>query len=167
MAIARALEVSARVLILDEPTSSLTAHETENLFAVMRRLKSEDISIIFITHFLDQVYEVSDRITVLRNGKLVGSYDTDSLARVELVARMIGRDLAEFRAMDQLKEGHSGPLDRRVVLEAREFGLTGAISHLTLICTREKSSALQAYSVQVVQRPRTFSSALTNLIQGR
>ena len=81
VAIARALEISAKVLILDEPTSSLTARETDNLFAVMRKLKQEGIGIIFITHFLDQVYEISDRITVLRNGKLVGTYETDTLPR--------------------------------------------------------------------------------------
>src|SRR5688572_4449101 len=76
-AIARALEISsARVLILDEPTSSLDAHETAKLFQVMRKLKSEGLGVIFITHFINQVYEVSDRITVLRNGKLVGAYDT-------------------------------------------------------------------------------------------
>jgi len=69
MAIARALEISsAKVLILDEPTSSLSVHETDQLFNVMRKLKTEGIAIIFITHFLDQVYEISDRITVLRNG---------------------------------------------------------------------------------------------------
>jgi simple sugar transport system ATP-binding protein len=72
-AIARALEISsARILILDEPTSSLDAYETAQLFEVMRKLKSEGMGIIFITHFLDQVYQVADRITVLRNGKLVG-----------------------------------------------------------------------------------------------
>ncbi len=69
-AIARALEISsAKVLILDEPTSSLDAHETEQLFGVMRKLRGEGIAIVFITHFLDQVYEVADRITVLRNGR--------------------------------------------------------------------------------------------------
>ena len=74
-AIARALEISsARILILDEPTSSLDAHETEQLFAVMRKLRATGLAIVFITHFLDQVYAVADRITVLRNGRLVGTY---------------------------------------------------------------------------------------------
>jgi simple sugar transport system ATP-binding protein len=132
VAIARALEVSARVLILDEPTSSLSAHETENLFDVMRRLQDEGMSIIFITHFLDQVYEVSNRITVLRNGKLVGTYDTDKLPRVELVARMIGRELVELDAMGELKEAQAGSSQHEVVLEARELGLSGAISPFDL-----------------------------------
>ncbi len=82
-AIARALEISsAKVLILDEPTSSLTVHETAQLFRVMRKLRSEGIAIVFITHFLDQVYEVSDRVTVLRNGEVVGTYDPASLPRL-------------------------------------------------------------------------------------
>ena len=76
VAITRALEVlSAKVLILDEPTSSLDMHETNLLFDVMRKLKSEGIGVVFITHFLDQVYQIADRITVLRNGKLVGTYE--------------------------------------------------------------------------------------------
>ena len=70
---------SAKVLILDEPTSSLDIHETQLLFDVMRKLKSEGIGIIFITHFLDQVYQIADRITVLRNGKLVGTFEAASL----------------------------------------------------------------------------------------
>ena len=73
-AICRALEIlSAKVLILDEPTSSLDIYETNLLFDVMRKLKGEGLGIIFITHFLDQVYQIADRITVLRNGKLVGT----------------------------------------------------------------------------------------------
>ncbi len=81
VAIARALEIlSAKVLILDEPTSSLDIHETNLLFDVMRKLKREGIGIVFITHFLDQVYQIADRITVLRNGKLVGTFDIASLA---------------------------------------------------------------------------------------
>jgi simple sugar transport system ATP-binding protein len=132
VAIARALEISAKVLILDEPTSSLTARETDNLFAVMRKLKQEGIGIIFITHFLNQVYEISDRITVLRNGKLVGTYETDSLPRVELVAHMIGRDLTELRAMSQYKESQAQAGERRVVLQADDLGLTGAIAPFDL-----------------------------------
>ncbi len=72
-AIARALDISsAKVLILDEPTSSLTVRETTQLFEVMDKLRSDGIAIVFITHFLDQVYEVSDRVTILRNGEVVG-----------------------------------------------------------------------------------------------
>ena len=104
VAIARALEVlSAKVLILDEPTSSLDVNEANRLFDVMRKLKSEGIGIIFITHFLDQVYQVADRITVLRNGKLVGTYPTASLPRLELIAKMLGRTLTDLDEVSKAK----------------------------------------------------------------
>ena len=72
IAIARAVAMKCQVLILDEPTSSLDDEEVEKLFVLMRRLREQGVGIIFVTHFLEQVYEVCDRITVLRNGKLVG-----------------------------------------------------------------------------------------------
>ncbi len=93
VAIARAIDYKARVLILDEPTSSLDKNEVEKLFIIMKKLRSEGMGIIFVTHFLDQVYEVSDRITVLRNGELVGEYEAESLPKIQLVAKMIGKDL--------------------------------------------------------------------------
>jgi simple sugar transport system ATP-binding protein len=93
VAIARATAVSARVLILDEPTSSLDADEVAELFRVMRRLRDGGTAILFVSHFLDQVYEVSDRMTVLRNGRLIGEYRTAALDRVALVAAMLGHDL--------------------------------------------------------------------------
>jgi monosaccharide-transporting ATPase len=82
VAIARAIDISAKVLIFDEPTSSLDAKECEQLFRVMRQLKEEGIAILFVTHFLDQVYEVTDRVTVLRNGRLVGERLTRELAQI-------------------------------------------------------------------------------------
>src|SRR5512136_2380441 len=104
VAIARSLEVaSAKLLILDEPTSSLDVNETNLLFDVMRKLKDEGIGIVFITHFLDQVYRVADRITVLRNGKLVGTYDTALLPRIELVAKMLGRTMTDLAAVSKSK----------------------------------------------------------------
>jgi galactofuranose transport system ATP-binding protein len=92
VAIARAVDISSGILILDEPTSSLDNNEVKQLFAVMRKLKSQGMGIVFVTHFLDQVYEVTDRITVLRNGKLVGEYLTEELPRTSLVSHMIGRE---------------------------------------------------------------------------
>jgi galactofuranose transport system ATP-binding protein len=94
VAIARAIDLSAKVLILDEPTASLDTHEVETLFGILRDLKQRGIGIIFVTHFLDQVYAVCDRITVLRNGRLVGSRPTVELPRIELVSMMLGRELA-------------------------------------------------------------------------
>ena len=97
VAIARASDIDAKVLILDEPTSSLSSAEVEKLFQIMRKLRGEGMGIIFVTHFLDQVYEVTDRITVLRNGKYVGTYLTKELPRVELVGKMIGKDYAGLK----------------------------------------------------------------------
>ncbi len=133
VAIARALEVSSvRILILDEPTSSLDSHETDQLFGVMRKLKSEGIAIIFITHFLDQVYEIADRITVLRNGKLVGTYDTDSLPRLELIAKMIGRTITEFDDMSKIKLETGKHIKGETLLHADKLGQTGSIEPFNL-----------------------------------
>jgi ABC-type branched-subunit amino acid transport system ATPase component len=93
IAIARAVDTSAKVLILDEPTASLDSHEVEQLFAVMRRLKSEGVAVLFVTHFIEQVYAVSDRITVLRNGARVGTFNADALPRRELIEHMLGKEL--------------------------------------------------------------------------
>jgi simple sugar transport system ATP-binding protein len=128
VAIARALDIeSAKILILDEPTSSLDVNETHQLFKVMRKLKNEGVGIIFITHFIGQVYEISDRITVLRNGKLVGTYDTASITRVGLIAKMIGRSLAEFDEMTKIKLESSKNIKGDALLQAKELGLTGSI----------------------------------------
>lgn len=133
VAITRALEVlSARVLILDEPTSSLDIHETNLLFDVMRQLKSEGIGIIFITHFLDQVYQIADRITVLRNGKLVGTYDTSSLPRVELVAKMLGRSLTELDAISREKSQVEERKHQQPLVEAKGLGRTGSLEPMDL-----------------------------------
>ena len=90
VAIARALDVQAKVLILDEPTSSLDEREVEFLFQILRQLRDEGMAILFVTHFLDQVYAVSDRITVLRNGKFVGEYRAAELPRLKLIGAMLG-----------------------------------------------------------------------------
>jgi len=133
VAIARALEISdAKVLILDEPTSSLDVHETEKLFEVMRKLRDEGMAIIFITHFLDQVYEVTDRITVLRNGKLVGTYDTETLPMIDLVAKMIGRSLSDFSDMTKIKLESSKHIQKDALLQARQLGRSNAIEPFNL-----------------------------------
>lgn len=96
IAIARAVDMECKVLILDEPTSSLDEQEVAKLFKVMRDLKSRGVGIIFVTHFLDQVYEVCDKITVLRDGQLVGEYEIENLPRVQLVAKMLGKELDDM-----------------------------------------------------------------------
>ena len=93
VAIARALEEDTRVLVLDEPTASLDANETELLFRILRDFKARGIAIVFITHFIDQVYRIADRISVLRNGRLVGSAATAELPPLKLISLMLGREL--------------------------------------------------------------------------
>ena len=133
VAIARALDItSAKILILDEPTSSLDANETQQLFKVMRKLREDGVGIIFITHFIDQVFEISNRITVLRNGKLVGTFDTDSLLRVELIAKMIGRSLSDLDDMSSIKLESSKHIKSDAVLMAKGLGRIGAIKPFDL-----------------------------------
>ena len=96
IAIARAIDMDCKILILDEPTSSLDEDEVHKLFDLMRELKARGVGIIFITHFLEQVYEISDRITVLRNGKLIGEYETSSLSQIELISKMLGNELEDI-----------------------------------------------------------------------
>ena len=108
VAIARAVDMDCKVLILDEPTSSLDDKEVEMLFSLMRDLKSRDVGIIFVTHFLEQVYAVSDRITVLRNGELVGEYEVENLPQVELVAKMMGKEL---QGLSDLKRDDAAAAD--------------------------------------------------------
>jgi simple sugar transport system ATP-binding protein len=98
VAIARALEDDTKVLVLDEPTASLDATETALLFRIVRELKASGIAIVFISHFIDQVYEISDRISVLRNGRLVGSAPTAELPPLALISLMIGRALEQTEA---------------------------------------------------------------------
>ena len=108
VAIARAVDMQCKVLILDEPTSSLDEKEVQMLFGLMRDLKSRGVGIIFVTHFLEQVYEVCDRITVLRNGELVGEYPIEELPQVELVARMMGKDLNDLADLEQVGVKNTG-----------------------------------------------------------
>ncbi len=100
VAIARAVDMDCKVLVLDEPTSSLGKQEVAKLFDLMRKLKERGVGIIFVTHFLEQVYEVCDRITVLRNGLLVGEYDIETLPRIELVSKMMGKALGDLSEIE-------------------------------------------------------------------
>ncbi len=112
VAIARALEDDTRVLVLDEPTASLDAREVELLFGIMRDLKARGIAIVFITHFIDQVYQITDRISVLRNGRLVGTAPTAELPRLKLISLMLGRELErmEARSATSVALAHGEPI---------------------------------------------------------
>ena len=123
VAIARAVDMECKVLILDEPTSSLDEQEVEKLFKLMLDLKSRGVGIIFVTHFLEQVYAVCDRITVLRDGKLVGEYKIADLPRVQLVSKMLGKELDDLSEIKS--EGAADALEgAEVVYEAA--GLSSA-----------------------------------------
>jgi monosaccharide-transporting ATPase len=132
VAIARAVDVSAKVLILDEPTSSLDASEVERLFEVMRRLKRDGVAILFISHFLDQVYAVADRMTVLRNGTLIGEYATAELTQMQLVTKMIGKELTVLERLEKEPREVTADAPREPIVEARELTRTGAIAPFDL-----------------------------------
>lgn len=129
-AIARSLSISAKLLILDEPTSSLDRNETDRLFGVVRRLRDGGMGIVFITHFLDQVFEISDRITVLRNGGLVGTYPTAGVSRIELVARMLGKEPEEAMASQETPVGQRSSGEPFLLAEG--LGRKGAIAPFDL-----------------------------------
>lgn len=134
IAIARAVDVEAKILILDEPTSSLNEQETAHLFKIMRRLQKEGMGIIFISHFLEQIYEICDHVTVLRNGELVGAYETAKLPRLELIAKMVGKNLNEVKDMDKLAE-KSTPSEE-VFLDAQGIGAVGRLSEVDVTIHR-------------------------------
>ncbi len=125
VAIARAVDMDCKVLILDEPTSSLDENEVAKLFSLMRELKSRGVGIIFITHFLDQAYEICDKITVLRNGEFAGEYEIKDLPRVQLISKMLGKELNDISALHNRKALQAGA-DATPVYEA--FGLSSAES---------------------------------------
>jgi simple sugar transport system ATP-binding protein len=126
VAIARATSVSARVLILDEPTSSLDADEVRQLFAVLSRLREQGMAILFITHFLDQVYAICDRITVLRNGRFAGEYRTAELSREALVRAMVGREIASASEQRPAREAGTDTAPAPV-LQAKALGRKGKV----------------------------------------
>jgi monosaccharide-transporting ATPase len=136
VAIARALNISARVLILDEPTSSLDEAEVQLLFEVLRRLREKGMAILFVTHFLDQAYAISDRITVMRNGEREGEYACSALSRLALVNKMIGAaadaaDGAQLEAAQRAAQrGDHGRGD--LLLRARGLGRKSALAPIDL-----------------------------------
>ncbi|GAA1079169.1 MULTISPECIES: sugar ABC transporter ATP-binding protein [Kitasatospora] len=127
VAIARAVDVEAKVLVLDEPTSSLDRDEVAQLFAVMRGLRERGVAILFVSHFLDQVYEICDRMTVLRNGRLEGEYLTRDLSQVQLVSRMIGAELADLEGLATASRRTDRPAPEQPFLTAEKLGRRGAV----------------------------------------
>ena len=153
VAIARAVDMNCKVLILDEPTSSLDEKEVEMLFSLMSDLKKRGVGIIFVTHFLEQVYAVSDRITVLRNGELVGEYEVKDLPQVQLVAKMMGKSLDDMSELEQLGQKHT-PSDEIVYqadhlssLESKPFNFQirkGEVNGFTGLLGSGRSESVRA-----------------------
>ena len=127
VAISRALNISARVLILDEPTSSLDEAEVNLLFSVLRRLREQGMAILFVTHFLDQTYAISDRITVMRNGEREGEYPCSELSRLALVNKMIGVAVDTQALADEPQHDGAAVFGANVV-EAQGLGRKGALA---------------------------------------
>jgi len=132
VAIARALDVSAQVLVLDEPTSSLDAGEVEQLLKVVRSLRDDGMAVLFVSHFIDQVFAIADRMTVLRNGKLVGEYRTEEITPVELVTKMIGKELEVLEDLEEASHSRSDLAAAPVFLKADGLARKGAIAPFTL-----------------------------------
>lgn len=128
VAIVRAVDVSAKVLILDEPTSSLDKDEVGRLFSVIRQLKEQGMAVIFITHFLDQVYQISDRITVLRNGELVGEYLAKDLPRIDLVTKMVGKDFDQITNLKRITPKEN----RKVMIDAKSISVDASVRDVDL-----------------------------------
>ncbi len=132
VALSRAMVIDSKVLILDEPTSSLDANEVDTLFAVLRELRDRGVAILFVSHFIDQVYALSDRITVLRNGQYIGEYKTADLPRNELISLMIGKDLETLASLGSSRQQADHDHHESPLLSARGLGKRGSIRPIDL-----------------------------------
>ena len=153
VAIARAVDVEARVLILDEPTSSLDADEVAKLFEVMRGLRDQGVAIVFVSHFLDQVYEIADRMTVLRNGKLVEERMVADTTQLELVKLMIGRELEVLDRIDRKVSARTADESGSPVLKAIGVGRKGSL----------EATDLELYDGEVIGLAGLLGSGRTEL----
>ena len=154
VAISRAMVLDAKILILDEPTSSLDRGEVERLFAVVRDLRDAGAAVLFVSHFLDQVYAISDRITVLRNGMLVGEYLAEDLPREDLVSKMIGHKLKDLEA---ISAAATREIDRSEtpVLKATNVGRRGVL----------EPTDLDVYKGEIVGIAGLLGSGRTELVR--
>lgn len=127
VAIARAMVIDAKVLILDEPTSSLDANEVQDLFKIMRKIRDSGVAILFVSHFLDQIYEITDRLTILRNGKFIKEVMTKDTPRDELIGMMIGKSAAELSQIGA-KKAHKDISGEKPIVSVKQLGLKGTIN---------------------------------------
>src|SRR5437588_7490148 len=120
VAIARAISFESKLVVMDEPTSSLNEREVETLFTIIRQLKADGVSVIFVGHRLDELYAICDRVTIMRDGRIVDVREMKGLPKVELVAKMLGKELGEVRQHGQTSfEVGQHHIEQKVLLEAR------------------------------------------------
>ena len=132
VAVARAMATRPRVLVLDEPTASLVPSEVGPLFAALRRLRDRGVAIVFVSHFLEQVYEISDRVTILRDGRRIGEYLPDDLDRAELISKMFGKDIASLQAIGSQRKAHRRDPQGPPVYRTLGLGRRGTMSPTNL-----------------------------------
>ena len=128
VAIARAMVINAKVLILDEPTSSLDANEVRDLFAIMRKVRDSGVAILFVSHFLDQIYEITDRLTILRNGQFIKEVMTKDTPRDELIGMMIGKSAAELSQIGAKKARREITPGEKPIVDVKGLGKKGTIN---------------------------------------
>ena len=163
--IARAISNNAKIMIMDEPTAPLAAHEVELLFSIIRKLKERGVTVVYISHRMDEVFQITERISVLRDGRLIKTLDTADTDRRELVSLMVGRELNESFPARTQKAGE-------VVLEARD--LTGNISlssmkkltRLGFISGRRNSALAEKYRGELRIRVPGVKQMVVNLSGG-
>jgi monosaccharide-transporting ATPase len=136
VAVARALVVEPRVLILDEPTSSLDAAEVQTLLRVVRTLRDRGVAILFVSHFLEHVFAVADRMTVLRGGRVVGEYLADEIDRADVISKMIGEDIDALRALRSERLAHHYEASGQQTLRASSLGRRGVLEPTDLELSR-------------------------------
>lgn len=141
IAIARGVAMSAKVLVLDEPTASLDADEVQVLFGILNQLKQKGVAIVFITHFLDQVYQISDRITVLRNGRFIGEYLTSELSQPQLIEAMLGRTLQQH-LVEKTSQEQEGDGTSAVLLALEGVSVKGSIQSMNFTVPKGKAVGL-------------------------
>ena len=124
--IVKAISLNARVVVMDEPTSSLSNDEVEQLFGIIERLKAKQVSIIYISHRMEELFRISDRVTIIRDGAYVGTKKTSETNANELVAMMVGRELESFYARDYNDLGHA-----ETALEVKNLTCEGVFSDIS------------------------------------
>jgi simple sugar transport system ATP-binding protein len=136
VAVARAIVLEPKVLVLDEPTSSLDGAEAARLLGVVRRLRDQGVAVLFVSHFLEQVFAVSDRMTVLRGGRVVAEYPTAQVERAELISKMIGEDIDALQALHSERRSHHYAESGPATLRATSIGRRGSLGPTDIDLTR-------------------------------